>query len=571
MHVITGLGGLLLVTALAAADDPVTVAPVAVEVKAAPSAVTLYQGSAAVTRVAPLERDPGVYEVRFTDLPPTVRADSLQAKVGSPAKLLDVRFEATTLPAPDAGSNTEVAALEKERESLRAALAELQSNRSLVAAQETALDAIVARIAQVSGERAGGELDPAKLKAQLDFIATERARAAQQRLALDASERDLKLKEASVLSRLAAIGGVSTTSRSGVVVLALPVRDSVDVALTYAVGSATWRPAYQLRAAPDLSGLDVEYDAAIMQRTGEAWNDVRLALSTATPGRSASPAELEPIVVDKAERWAVGSAAAPARDGFAAAESPPPPPPPAAPMESEGRRLADAVREAAVEANATVATFVLPRTVTIPTDATREQRTRIATLALTPEYVHVARPAVDGDVFLRGTTRNDSPYQLLAGRATVFLGNDSVGTVWLEDVASGDEVDLWFGPDRRIGVTRTLVSKSTSQSGLFSKTSDTTWQYRIDLTSAVGRPTRVEVWDRMPVSRQDEIKVTLADVTPSLATDAEYQATARKEGLLKWTVELPAASATSAPSPVPIRFTIRLSAPSDVQLTPFPE
>jgi hypothetical protein len=132
-------------------------------------------------------------------------------------------------------------------------------------------------------------------------------------------------------------------------------------------------------------------------------------------------------------------------------------------------------------------------------------------------------------------------------------------------------MSLWLGADRRLAAKRLLVNRSERQSGLFSKSDDLSWNYRIDLTNASPKPARIEVWDRIPVAPDNRITVQLADLAPSLADDSAYLADDRPRGLLKWVVEAPAASPGSAPQPFPIRWTVRLSKPAGLSTTPLPE
>ncbi|MDZ4831418.1 MAG: mucoidy inhibitor MuiA family protein [Phycisphaerae bacterium] len=564
--------------AFALADDPVRIDLQIVRVAVPINAVTLYQGSAAVTRTAALPAAPGVYELRFSKLPASVQVDSLQARVAAPGKLLDVRYEEVPTPADDAATNPELAKIQADLEAVRVKRRDAAAKNDLVAAQFRALDAIVTKVSQGAARDVGGaDLDPAKLKAQLDFMASERAKAMTQVVALDEVKRVLDEQEGALKTRALALGARDKVARTGVVVVALPEAPTGGtVDFTYLVRDATWRPHYSLRAASDLSGLDVEYDALIRQRTGEDWNDIALTLSTAQPARSASPLALDPIYVRK-EMPVAKSVAAPASSpsrGLAARDGNGDGlfnNPVIAGERTKDFDAAAAANDATVAQNSTVATFSLPRTATFPSDASREQKTRIATVALKPEYVYVTRPAVDAEVYLRGKTRNDSAFQLLAGRATVFLGNDSVGAIAMPDVAPGGEVELWFGPDHRLTAKRSIVARTQSESGLISKSSDVAIQYKTELTNTMEKPVKIELWDRIPVSQDDAITVKLSDVQPGMVRDAAYENKERKQGLLKWVLELPARPTDRAATPVVVRWNVGVSWPKDTPISWFPE
>jgi uncharacterized protein (TIGR02231 family) len=219
----------------------------------------------------------------------------------------------------------------------------------------------------------------------------------------------------------------------------------------------------------------------------------------------------------------------------------------------------------------TVAAFPINRRVTIPSDAGKARTQRIATIDLKPTFTHVAQPVADPAVFIKATAANSSPYQLLSGPITVFLGGDSVGRTNLPDLAAGSEMTFWLGTDPRVTAKRTLVRKGTAAKGVFGKSDVTEWEYRIDLASTLAAPTSMEVFDRMPVSRNEQIKVELAKVSPALATDAKFTADEKPQGILKWVVSVPAAPAAGKPGTLAIDWTVREAHAQDVQITPIPD
>ncbi len=556
-----------------AAADPVIVDPKPLPIDARISAVTLYQGRALVTRSATPSVAPGVWEVHFDDLPESAFRDSLQATVSAPAKLLDVRFEEERLPARSANDPETLRLAEALKQSLIES-GSVQSRVESISASMRLLDAVATRLSDGAAKELGGTLDPAALLKQIGALAEERERLGNALREAQRSIASLEDAQRQLRERIESLGGEARTRRRGTLLIAMPsaagdgASAPIDLRLSYFVSKATWVPNYAIRAAADLSGLVVEYDAVIRQATGESWKDVALTLSTAQPARAAEPPTLKPISVDllRNEESAAYSVAAP-REGF----PPPPPPPVAMPGKRPSGDADGAIAEPIVTQNATAASFTLSRTATIASDAGRDQTTRIATIDLTPSYTYVTRPALDAAAYLRGTTRNTSPYQLLAGRARVFLGGDSIGVAELADVAPGGEFDLWFGADKRIDVERKLVSRNTSTTGLLSKADEIEWQYRVTLKNAIPTATAIEVWDRMPVARNEQITVTLREVSPALASDRPYLANERNQGLLKWSLTMPAATAERGPSSMTVEWTVKLSKPEKTLITPLPE
>ena len=73
----------------------------------------------------------------------------------------------------------------------------------------------------------------------------------------------------------------------------------LSVELSYVVSNAEWKPIYDLRLVEEESGsqCEVTYLAQVAQVTGESWEGVQLALSTARPASSRTLPELQPWYV----------------------------------------------------------------------------------------------------------------------------------------------------------------------------------------------------------------------------------------------------------------------------------
>jgi uncharacterized protein (TIGR02231 family) len=223
-------------------------------------------------------------------------------------------------------------------------------------------------------------------------------------------------------------------------------------------------------------------------------------------------------------------------------------------------------RDAEVGGSGAAVEYHLPRTFSAPSDANGERRTRVANIAGKPTFTLVARPLVESDVFMRGRLTNESGFILLPGQARVYLGSDSIGTAALGEIAVGGEIELWFGKEPGVTVKREVVSKKASESGVFSKSKGIDREYRVSLTNTLGRPVEVELWDRAPVSRNEQVKVELTGISPALAADAKYLADDRTQGLLKWILPLSARIAGKEAAPVTVSWKTRVVWPDGMYL-----
>ena len=552
-------------------DD--TQEPVEMRAELAIDAVTLYRSRAAVTRSGAVDLNQGLYQLRVGPLPETADLDSVRARVGAGAKLLDVRTETVALPAPTS-DNPRVREVLAAIEAAKARIADLaRKTANNLAAQKT-IDSIAAKAAGDASQALGGAMEPVKLRAQLEFIEAERERLTSAALALADDSRKAAAELQTLEGRLAEAGGAPPAQRFALVSVAVPTGGKIEMHVTYLVARAGWQPAYAVRGEPDAGTLALEFDAVVKQSTGEDWKDVALVLSTAQPTRAANPSDIGPIYVDafdpKGQR-AVSSAAPRMDPGV---------PPPAgeaafadddsgngAMSRKRGAAIESLSNDAAIGGSGAAVEYRLPRAFSAPSDANGERRTRVANIDGKPVFTLVARPVAETDVFLRARLMNESGFILLPGQARVYLGSDSIGTAALGEIAVGGEIELWFGKEPGVTVKREIVSKKASESGVFSKSKGVDREYRVSLTNTLARPVEVELWDRAPVSRNEEVKVELTAIAPALATDAKYLEDERPQGLLKWMLPLPAREAGKEAAPVTISWKTRVVWPDGMYLS----
>lgn len=550
----------------AVVQDDDALKPVASRAELPITSVSVYRSRAAVTRSAECALAQGVHELRVGPLPEFADLDSVQAKIGAGGKLLDVKTETTALPAPSSDNQRVREALEAV-DKARAELAEVDRLSANNTATTKLIDSIAAKTAADASQALGGTLDPEKLRGQIAFVEGERNRLTREGLEL----AKLRVKAAGELSArekaLAAAGGAPPVERYALITIAVPQGGKVPVALTYLVGNATWKPAYTVRGDPAAGALKIEFDAVVKQATGEDWSDVALVLSTAQPTRAANPSEIGAIYLD------VFDPSAPRAVSSAAPMMAPGVPPPAGDFSGNGamsRKAGAAIEslsnDAEVGGSGAAVEYRLPRAFSAPSDANGERRTRVANIDGKPVFTLVARPVAETDVFLRARLMNESGFILLPGQARVYLGSDSIGTAALGEIAVGGEIELWFGKEPGVTVKREVVSKKASESGVFSKSKGVDREYRVSLTNTLARAVEVELWDRVPVSRNEQVKVELTAIAPALATDAKYLKEERPQGLLKWMLPLPARVVGKEAAPVTISWKTRVVWPDGMYL-----
>jgi uncharacterized protein (TIGR02231 family) len=275
---------------------------------------------------------------------------------------------------------------------------------------------------------------------------------------------------------------------------------------------------WDARLLPESAKVELALLAAIQNRSGEDWREVKLAVSTAQPSRGLHVPQLEPRWLSRAQPVArlEGKAAVPAAG-------------------TVGRTLAAKVAQEAVatplpesldEARADVqegllaATFTAPRRETVD-GAGLARRIALQRYTLAAEIGRTAAPRLDPAAFLTARVVNESGVPLLAGSAAVFIGDEFAGRSPLPFTPPGGELTLAFGADARVEVERRVLERRHETAGLVSK--DDVWRYRtrISVKNRWGAPVALKLLDLVPVSREKEIEVELLDGTAPAREDPE--------------------------------------------------
>jgi uncharacterized protein (TIGR02231 family) len=289
---------------------------------------------------------------------------------------------------------------------------------------------------------------------------------------------------------------------------------AIELRLSYLVPNASWRPIWDARLDPERREVELSFHGSVQQTTGEDWSDVTLALSTAQPGRGLYVPELFPQFLDKAQR------PAPVRQRSRGA----PGAPAAAPSMAEEpfAKSMDMAEELDVEPlqhpEATFtqgllsATFTAPRRESVD-GAGRARKVMLSRIPLEAELMRVSAPRQDPQAYLTAKASNATGAPLLAGEASVFVGDEFVGRAQLPLTPPGGELQLAFGADDRVKIERRMVERKHETAGIVSK--DDVYRYRTltKVKNLYATPVKVRVLDLVPVSRDEIIEVKLLEGT----------------------------------------------------------
>jgi uncharacterized protein (TIGR02231 family) len=423
-----------------------------------------------------------------------------------------------------------------DRQRSIASLREFLSSLKSTAAQESSKDLLTRGFAVESWQKAFQFLSE-----RLDGLAAEERALAPKRKELSEKLEVARQK----LNLLSSQGGIERWNST--VLVSAQRAGELTLKATYLAQGASWMPFYDARLDPATGKVQMVWQAQVVQNTGEDWLSVRLALSTTRPSAGidlpklvsvqvvpsvmkrakaklvdgASAGDIDTESLDEVEVITAGAGAPSAREqgGFVGVSK-------LEPVQAP----ADLVEAGAVRRDVAV-TFDLPGKLDVPSDA-QPHRHRVASRELEGKTEYRCVPGLNPAIFLVSSLTLTGDVPLLPGRVQHFVGPDLVGASWMTDRTAGEEFALSFGPDDRLKAERKSLGQKVERKG---RDDETDYHFLTTLENHLGRDTAVEIRDRIPVSGDDRITVTLDEK----GTTSGFTRDPREPGILTWVITVP--------------------------------
>lgn len=475
-------------------------------------AVTVFPQGAEVSRIAKVKVSAGSHVIVIPDLPAQAQTASIRVEGKASGRLVMGSVDSRMLSVP----RGDPAMAESARRRIEAEIERLRDERALVVAEQQAAEAsrtLLTNLLQLpnrpapSQGAAAGE-DWAKV---LGLVAKELAPVNKAILDAGVRIRDVERRIKDAEGRLRSEAPVQETRVEVKVDVAAPQPVDAEFTVRYHVAGASWTPLYDVRLATGTKAvaprLTVTRRAVVQQRSGEAWSNVALALSTTRPAAGTAAHELRPITVDYPQDRPVPTAApmpqTRARNaavGEAATSGPA-----AAPV----AKLADvAVQQAQADVGAFHAVYdIVGRQSLAPTAEPR--RLQIDETELETSLTVRAAPRVDERAFLHARLIVPKAAPWLPGQVALFRDGTFVGNGRLPQLAPGQDHELGFGADDRVRVRSALIEEKRAESGIISATKSESRTFRHTVRNLHERQIAFVIQDQIPVANNQEIKVEL--------------------------------------------------------------
>lgn len=297
-----------------------------------------------------------------------------------------------------------------------------------------------------------------------------------------------------------------------------PVTTSLD--LRYVTGGAAWAPKYDIRAEGVDAGIVINYNAHVMNQSGEEWKDVKIVLSTADPIQSHNTPKLVPWFVsyNNTQQRDINNNQ-PRRVSNAEAQ-----------QQYGEVKVLKGIEYDEIELSNIAVDFPIDGTYSIPSDS-KPYLLEVANYSLSANFQYFCAPKADKDAFLRAQITGWEKLNLVQGETSIYFRGMYIGQSYINPGSASDTLSISMGRDNKVAVNRVKIEEKESIKIIGSNKSET-FTYKITVRNTNQTTIKLELEDQIPVSQTSEVEVNIITIS---GADLD-----KLSGLLKWNLELKA-------------------------------
>ena len=486
--------------------------------------VTVYRGSAIVTRTGLVEFPAGEHRLIVRGLPDGVDPATLRLSAKSGGLRLGAIeteriFESELVGAAERAINRKLRDLTDQKAAIEDDIVSAQAQLKLL--ESVATDPV--------GRGTNAQpLPPASVATLVTAVgssdATARARIRTARLQM----RDLEEQIAATRAELAKVA----TSRKATTELRASIiatgGGGVPVSLDYQMSDVGWSWQYEARLDSGKKKVALVRQAQLSQGTGEDWKNIELTISTSRPGLNATTPALASAFLDFQPPRGYAAGKADMLEEVVVTGSRHSSRIQAEQMASGAVQNSPASAMTLVSAEVYASDFVADYRIPGRVSVTADRQPRVYPIGndeLDVDLVARANLAADRAAYLEAklTYKNELPID--AGEVQLYRDDAFVGVGELPLVLPGADVRIPFGQDDRIRVVVRDEREESGKTGIISKEQIEQHKRRFEVTSFHASAFPIEIIDRVPVPREDDIRIeVLKGATPPTTRDLDGHA-----------------------------------------------
>lgn len=510
-----------------------------ISVKSKVSTVTVFPGSAQVTRTSTFSAGSGINEIVFENVSVYLNTSSIQAKGKGNFTILDVKFRykqpELVLPVQSGELPPKIV---REISLLEDSLAYLNFDLSDITSQIDAYNLEKSILLNNQLVKGNGGDTITELKATMEYfrlrindINNQVQKLRKQEFVMRKSYNRMNLR----LNDLKAYNQQQNPAQPAkspipqiVVVVSCDAAVNGNLEISYMVNNAGWSPSYDLKTTGIDQPVQLIYKADVWQNTGEDWENSKLRLSTITPSANNVKPVLPVFYLNyytyNTITYSGGSRSK--KDAFTETEKA------SAPSSGSDYEVDAGYAYDYTSAIQTMTNveFEIKLPYSVPSDG-QVHIIPIQNEIIPTNYVYHIVPKLESQAFLVAKLTDWQKLDLLPGNANIYFDGTFVGETQINPATLSDTLELALGRDRSLQIQR-KQTKNETLNKLVGNTATKTITYEISVKNTKMVKTDIVLQDNIPLSLVEEIKVNLADKGKAYHSEST--------GLLQWNDKLAA-------------------------------
>lgn len=294
-----------------------------------------------------------------------------------------------------------------------------------------------------------------------------------------------------------------------------------NIELSYWTKNARWSSLYDVKMNDIKEPLLIQSNASLVNSTGEDWDEIDLTLSTGNPWRSMVIPTVSPWWIDFSHAYP--SISMEEKDKSELLYN----------MRSQKRMdatmdetivLPPPLPETIVSENITTMEFKIAGKRTIPSNHL-PNTIKLETNSIEAKFRYVAVPAKSTYAFLRATVKDWQKMSFSYGEASLYFEGTYIGKTMLNPNEATDSLNISFGPDIAVAVSR-QKEKDYSETRWFGTKKSETIGYSFEVRNNKGTTIDILIQDNLPISTNESIEVDILNTG-----EANYH---KETGILTW-------------------------------------
>ncbi|PRP88299.1 hypothetical protein PROFUN_03408 [Planoprotostelium fungivorum] len=287
----------------------------------------------------------------------------------------------------------------------------------------------------------------------------------------------------------------------------------ISVLFTYMVNRATWSPSYDIRLVDET--IKLSYFGVIQNNTEEDWEDALISLSSSKPTTGIHPPQLKTKNIMKKEDMPKPIIAL---SGCA-------PPLPRPTISAMVHRTAPAMQmysalpapvamsitpPPSTSVNSSISSsFQISRSYSLPSDGL-DHKVLIHSCITKSRLSYEIVPRMQEKAYLKASINNNTNMPLLAGPSSMFIEGSFIAKERMKLVNVDEDFVVFLGPDPSIRVTYKHLGFNSDSKGIFKKKNQLEVKTKIFVENTKKLPVEVSVYEQLPKSSDAKVIVTLS-------------------------------------------------------------